>query len=108
MARIPAPDHSAGDPAVPQGLLMEASAKDLRGEGFLDPGRAAGLLAELPGELDVWMPVLARRRPRPGRPPGAPPPRGRAPPFPAFSPRAATASTASSRSSAARPGGATT
>lgn len=39
---------------------MEASAKDLRGEGFLDPGRAAGLLAELPGELDVWMPVLSR------------------------------------------------
>ncbi len=37
---------------------MEARPKDLRGSGFLDPTRAASFLAPLPGDLDVWLPVL--------------------------------------------------
>lgn len=39
---------------------MEAEAKDLRGQGFLDPARAASMLAGLPGALDAWLPLLRR------------------------------------------------
>lgn len=38
---------------------MELAAKDLRGSGFLDPQRALGLLAEVPGDAAHWLPLFA-------------------------------------------------
>ena len=39
---------------------MELCAKDLRGEGFLDPARAATRLAGLPGTPQTWVPILRK------------------------------------------------